>query len=99
MSLLLVATVQLTLRAADQLERLIVTHRLPVETWTRVAQSLRVLEQFPLAGRELASEGGGLRAIIGPWRWLLIGYEYDDAINSVTVVEFHDSRSTTFTPS
>src|SRR6478672_4454419 len=79
MSLLPVATVRLTHKAADQLERLIVTHSLPVETWTRVAESLRVLEQFPLAGRDIAGGGGGLGAMIGPWRWLLVGYSYDEA--------------------
>jgi len=46
-----VAKVRLSVPAVDDLDRMIVTHSLPVDTRLRVQRSLRVLEQFPRIGR------------------------------------------------
>jgi plasmid stabilization system protein ParE len=88
-----VAHVELSLVAAERLERMIVTHSLPADTWARVRRSLRGLEQFPSIGRQLDERWGDLRFIVGPWRWLLVVYAYEQAANRVLVVTIQDARS------
>lgn len=80
--------------ARDSLERLIKTHSLPPSTKTRVRRSLGRLGRFPLLGRAI-EEGrwSGYRFILGPWRWLVILYRYDEATDMVMVVSFEDGRS------
>lgn len=74
---------------------MIVTHSLPVDTQERVQRSLRMLERFPSIGRQLDERWGGLRFILGPWRWLLIVYMYEEAVDRVIVVAVQDARSST----
>lgn len=73
---------------------MIVTHSLPPNTRARVQRSLRILERFPSVGRQL---GGGrwdpLRFILGPWRWLLLVYVYDEHRDAVSVLTIQDARS------
>jgi plasmid stabilization system protein ParE len=88
-----VAYVELSLAAIERLDRMIVTHSLPVDTRERVQRSLRVLERFPSIGRELDERWGGLRVIVGPWRWLLIVYVYEQSVGRVLVVAIQDARS------
>jgi plasmid stabilization system protein ParE len=88
-----VAHVELSLAATERLERMIVTHSLPLDTRASVQRSLRKLEQFPLIGRQLDERWGDLRFIIGPWRWLLIVYVDERAADRVLVVTFQDARS------
>ena len=87
------ARVELSSIAVEDLERLIITHSLPSNTKARVKHSLRVLERFPRIGRELDGRWSTYRFILGPWRWLLILYVYDQPRDLVSVVSIHDARS------
>lgn len=82
--------------ARDSLERLIKTHSLPPSTKERVKRSLKRLERFPLLGRAI-EEGrwSGYRFILGPWRWMVVLYRYDEGSDTVMVVSFEDGRSST----
>jgi plasmid stabilization system protein ParE len=84
------AQVRLSVDAVKDLDRMILTHSLPADTRDRVRRSLRVLEQFPRIGRQLEGRWTPLRFILGPWRWLLILYSYEDL---VLVVAFQDAQS------
>jgi hypothetical protein len=88
-----VARVELNLAAVENLDRTIVTHSLPVDTRARVKRSLGILEQFPLVGRQLQGRWQPLRLLIGPWRWLLLVYLYDERDNLIVVVTIQDARS------
>ena len=88
--------VVVTPEAVAALDRLIVTHSLPADTKERFRRSLRPLEVFPRLGREL--EGGGydgLRFVLGPWRWMVVVYEYDKANDRVGALTVQDARSST----
>jgi plasmid stabilization system protein ParE len=89
------AHVELSRAATERLDRMIVTHSLPANTRARVQRSLRALERFPLIGRNLDERWGDLRFIVGPWRWLLIVYAYEEAGDRVLVVAIQDARSST----
>lgn len=82
-------------RAVADLDRLIAFHGLPENTLVRVQRSLRLIEQFPLAGRALHGEWDGLRFVIGPWSWMLIVYAFDADDDAVFVVTVQDGRSST----
>jgi hypothetical protein len=90
-----VARVDLSLAAIERLDRLIVTHSLPIDTLERVQRSLRVLERFPSIGRHLDERWGDLRVVVGPWRWLLLVYAYEESADRVLVVTIQDARSST----
>lgn len=82
--------------ARDDLERLIKSHSLPADTTPRIKRSLEPLERFPLLGR--AIEGGrwaGYRFVLGPWRWLIVLYKYEEQADTVMVASFEDGRSAT----
>ncbi len=72
---------------------MIITHSLPPNTRERVRRSLRPLEQFPRIGRHLEGRWEPLRFILGPWRWMLILYSYEEPGDLVLVVAFQDARS------
>ena len=85
-----------TPEAVAALDRLSVTHSLPADTTERFRRSIEPLESFPRLGREL--EGGGyegLRFVLGPWRWMVVVYEYDEANDPVGVLTIQDARSST----
>lgn len=86
-------TVKISRVAVEDLDRMIVTHSLPVDTRERVKRSLRVLERFPRIGRELEGRWRPFRFILGPWRWLVIVYVYDEQTGVVLVTTFQDARS------
>jgi len=88
-----VAKVRLSVPAVDGLDRMIVTHSLPVDTRLRVQRSLRVLEQFPRMGRQLEGRWAPMRAILGPWRWMLIIYSYEEPDDIILIVAVQDARS------
>jgi plasmid stabilization system protein ParE len=90
-----VADVRLSAVAVEDLERLILTHSLPANTKARIARSLRSLSRFPLLGRALEGRWSGFRFILGPWRWMLIVYVYDEPEDVVLVVSVQDGRSST----
>lgn len=82
--------------AVRALDRLIVSHSLPADTRERFRHSIRSLETFPRLGREL--EGGGydgLRFVLGPWRWMVVVYAYDEAGDLVGVLSVQDARAST----
>lgn len=85
--------VRLSVDAARGLDRMIITHSLPPDTRERVRRSLRSLEQFPRIGRQLEGRWKALRFILGPWRWMLILYSYEEHDDLVLVVAFQDARS------
>ncbi|MBA3808208.1 MAG: hypothetical protein H0X28_07420 [Solirubrobacterales bacterium] len=87
------ARVELTLVAVENLERMILTHSLPRDTRLRLRKSLRVLKEFPLIGRQLSGEWQDMRFVLGPWRWLLVVYHYDQSEERVFVVTIQDARS------
>ena len=87
------AKVRLSVPAVDDLDRMIVTHSLPVDTRLRVQRSLRILEQFPRIGRQLEGRWAPMRIILGPWRWMLIIYSYEERGDVVLIVAFQDARS------
>jgi plasmid stabilization system protein ParE len=88
-----VAAVRLSAAAVEDLDRMIVTHSLPIDTRGRVQRSLRVLERFPRIGRELEGHWSPFRLILGPWRWMLIVYAHDEREEVVSIVSIQDARS------
>jgi hypothetical protein len=87
------AEVRLSLVAVEDLHRMMLTHSLPSDTKDRVKRSLRVLERFPNIGRQLDGRWHPMRFILGPWRWMLIVYGFDDSSNMVLVLTIQDARS------
>jgi plasmid stabilization system protein ParE len=94
-----VAEVRLSAIAVEDLERMILTHSLPADTKARVARSLEPLSHFPLLGRELEGRWSPFRFILGPWRWMLVLYIYDELEDVVLVVTIQDARSSSATTS
>jgi hypothetical protein len=90
-----VARVELSLAAVENLDRMMVTHSLPADTRSRVKRSLRILERFPSVGHRLERPWQDLRFVLGPWRWLLLVYVYDEQEDLVLVVTTQDARSST----
>lgn len=88
------ARVVVTPEAGEALARLTMTHSLPADTKARFRRSIELLETFPRLGREL--EGGGydgLRFVLGPWRWMVVVYEYDETSDLLGIVTVQDGRS------
>jgi len=82
--------------AVAALDRLIVSHSLPADARDRFRRSIEPLETFPRLGRELEGIGfEGLRFVLGPWRWMVVVYEYDEAADVVGVLTVQDARSPT----
>jgi plasmid stabilization system protein ParE len=88
-----VAQVIVTPRAQRDVDEAISTLKLPDDTWSRIARSLRVLETFPLAGPELAGRWAPARFVLGPWSWMILLYRYEESSDLVYVVAMHDGRS------
>ena len=87
------AQIELARAAAEDLDRLILTHSLPPDTRQRVRTSLEPLRQFPRLGPELAGRWEGFRFLLGPWRWMLLVYIFDEARDRVTIVTIQDART------
>ena len=87
------ARVELARAAVEDLQRLIVVLSLPADTTDRVRSSLQALVEFPLLGPALERRWQGLRFVLGPWRWMLLVYEYDEDADRVTVLTIQDARS------
>ncbi len=87
------ATVVVTPTALADLERMLRTHSLPPDTRSRVNSSLRALSRFPLLGASLTGRWAQFRFVLGPWRWMLIVYSYDERTDRVAVVTIQDARS------
>ena len=87
------ARVELAQAAVEDLDRLIATHSLPPDTRGRVKRSLRPLEDFPYIGAPLGGHWQGFRFLLGPWRWMLIVYEYFEDETTVVIMTIQDGRS------
>jgi hypothetical protein len=86
--------------AAADLARLITTHSLPADTPSRVRRSIEPLAHFPLLGASLEGRWRDFRFVLGPWRWMLIVYVYDEEADLVAITTIQDGRtSTAATPS
>ena len=89
------AEVLLSATAVEDLDRMVLTHSLPTDTRARVRRSLRALERFPLIGRALEGRWQPFRLVLGPWRWMLILYVYDEQRDTVMVATIQDAHSST----
>jgi plasmid stabilization system protein ParE len=87
------ATVVVAETARADLDTMILTHSLPASTRDRVRTALDSLAAFPLIGPALTGRWHGLRFILGPWPWMLLIYQYDEANDRVAIVTIQDSRS------
>jgi hypothetical protein len=85
--------VELAAAVVGDRDRLVAVLSLPSDTRRRVARSLRSLRDFPLLGAELGCTWSGMRFLLGPWRWMLLVYEYIEADDRVVVVMLQDARS------
>lgn len=79
--------------AVEDLAQLIRTHSLPPDTSDRVRRSLQPLARFPLLGAQLHERWDGYRFVLGPWRWMLLIYVYDDDSDLVAIVTVQDGRA------
>ncbi len=91
------AQIELARAAVEDLDRLVLTHSLPDDTRQRVRKALSPLRQFPRLGPELTGRWEGFRFILGPWRWMLLVYTFDEAHDRVVIVTIQDARTTTST--
>ena len=87
------AQVELALAAVEDLDRLVLTHSLPADTRQRVRKTLEPLRQFPRLGPEFTGRWEGFRFILGPWRWMLLVYTFDEARDRVVIVTIQDART------
>ena len=85
--------VEVTRAALEDLDRLIAILALPADTRSRVKASLTPLARFPLLGPELRGRWQPLRFILGPWRWMLIVYEYLETEDRGVILTIQDARS------
>jgi ParE toxin of type II toxin-antitoxin system, parDE len=88
-----VASVLLAPRAVAELERLIRTLSLPYDSRERLRAALDPLGDFPRLGAPLHGRWEGYRFVLGPWRWMLLVYVFDEDADAVFVVTIQDSRS------
>jgi plasmid stabilization system protein ParE len=87
------ATVVVTPTAAGDLARLIATHSLPHDTTTRFKRSVGSLSRFPLIGSPLHGRWSDYRFLLGPWRWMIVAYVYEDRSDRVAIVTIQDALS------
>jgi plasmid stabilization system protein ParE len=87
------ASVVVTPTAAADLVRLITTHSLPSDTRSRFRRSVESLGQFPSIGAPLHGRWAGYRFLLGPWRWMIVVYVYDEFGDRVAIVTIQDARS------
>ena len=86
-------TVVVARQAVDDLALLARTHSLPRDTSERVGRSIAPLAEFPLLGAPLSGRWTGFRFLLGPWRWMLVVYRYDEETDTVAVLTIQDARS------
>lgn len=87
------ARVEVALSAVADLDRLITTHTLASDTRRRVRRSVEPLRRFPRLGPELTGRWEGFRFLLGPWRWMLIVYFFEEDADRVVIVTIQDARS------
>lgn len=87
------ARVELARAAVEDIDRLIAVLSLPEDTRARIRRSLEPLQRYPLLGPELSGRWEGYRFVLGPWRWMVFVYLYEEARDRVVVVTVQDARS------
>jgi plasmid stabilization system protein ParE len=87
------ASVVVSAAAQRNLASIIDSHSLPATTSPRVRRALEPLGEFPLLGQPLEGRWAGFRFVLGPWRWMIIVYQYDEALDQVAIVTIRDGRS------
>lgn len=87
------ARVELARAAVEDLDRLVAVLSLPADTRDRIRRSLAPLTDFPRLGPELTGRWQGARFVLGPWRWMLLIYEYLEDQDRVVVLTIQDARS------
>ena len=87
------ATIVVTPTARRNLDSLIETLSLPPSTVVRLQASLQPLRRFPRLGAPLEGRWATYRFVLGPWRWMIVVYRYDEAADRVAVVTIRDARS------
>ncbi len=90
------ARVELAEAAVGDLDRLIRSHSLPLDTRKRINRSIAPLTRFPRLGAELTGRWTGLRFLLGPWRWMIIVYVHLEEDDRVVIVTIQDGRSSSF---
>lgn len=60
---------------------------------SRFKAALEPLGRFPRFGAPLEGRWSGFRFLLGPWRWMLIVYRYDEHLDRVAIVTIRDARS------
>jgi hypothetical protein len=88
-----VTTIVVAPTARGNLDELIETLSLPPSTRERVTKSLEPLRAFPRLGAELEGRWTGFRFVLGPWRWMIVVYRFDEALDQVAIVTIRDARS------
>jgi plasmid stabilization system protein ParE len=91
-----VARVELAAAAVQDLDRLIRSHSLPLDTRERVRRSIAPLERFPMLGAELGGRWSGFRFLLGPWRWMILVYVVFEDEDRAVIVTIQDGRSSSF---
>ena len=87
------ATVVITPTARHDFETLIRSHSLPADTVGRFRRSVEGLETFPRIGATLDGRWARYRFVLGPWRWMLVVYLYDETLDRVAITTIQDARS------
>ncbi len=87
------AHVVITPTAAADLARMIRTHSLPVDTTTRFKRSVAALSRFPLLGAPLHGRWSDYRFVLGPWRWMIVVYVFEESADRVAIVTVQDART------
>jgi plasmid stabilization system protein ParE len=90
------ARVELSRVALEDIARLEATHSLPRDTRGRIARSIGPLADFPRLGR-LVETGRwkGFRFLLGPWRWMIVLYDYYEDEDRVVIATVQDGRAST----
>lgn len=88
------AHVVITPTAAVDLARMIRTYSLPDDTTTRFKRSVAALSRFPLIGAPLQGRWSEYRFVLGPWRWMIIVYVFDESADRGAIVTVQDARTT-----
>ena len=87
------SAVVITPTALRNIERLIELLNLPADTQERVGRSIQFVAQFPLIGSPLHGRWAGFRYVLGPWRWMIVVYAFDEPSDRVLVVTIQDTRA------
>lgn len=80
-------------RARRDVDAAIGSLELPADSWSRIAHSLRTVETFPRSGPKLEGQLAANRYVLGPWRWMVLVYRYDEASDLVFLLAMIDARS------